>query len=85
MSTSEITKVHLHNDFLPKKEALKNSEAEIIEIIRQRKGLAHEPLYSKINKFESMLPIYEGRDETKVLLTEIFKLVKTRYEELIIQ
>ena len=49
MSLREIEKIWRFKDIPGKAEALKSLEAETLEIMRQRKGLAHEPLYSKIN------------------------------------
>jgi len=84
MSLREITKISIYRDMPSKKEALETLEAEILEIMRQRKGLAHEPLYSKINAFDNILPNYQDNpSDLKALLKEIFELLKTRYDELI--
>jgi hypothetical protein len=84
MSLRETGKIWLHDDNPSKKERLINLEAEIIEIMRQRKGLAQEPLYSKIEAFDNLLPNYRKNSwEMAPFLKEIFELVKTRYNELI--
>jgi hypothetical protein len=84
MSLREISKIYNYRNMPSRKEALENLEAEILEIMRQRKGLAHEPLYSKINVFDNLLPNYQNNpSDLKALLKEIFELVRTRYDELI--
>ncbi len=84
MSLREITKLWMYRDNPAKEEALKILEADILEIMRQRKGLAQEPLSSKIDAFEGALPHYDNNvQETRALLKEILGLVKNRYNELI--
>jgi hypothetical protein len=63
---------------------MKNLEADILEIMRQRKGYAHEPLYSKIDSYESSMPNLGNNNipDIKAQLNEIFRLVKIRYAEL---
>ena len=53
MAQRDITKIWLYKDQPEKKARMKNLEADILEIMRQRKGYAHEPLYSKIDSYES--------------------------------
>ena len=84
MSFREIEKTWIHKDNPEKESALKNLEAEILEIMRLRKGIAHEPIYSQIDAFEKMMPNFQkNRWEMKPILDEIFASVKIRYNELI--
>jgi hypothetical protein len=84
MSLREQTKIWMYRDYPAKEKALKILEADILEIMRQRKGLAQEPLSSKIDAFEGSLPHYRNNvQETEALLKEILGLVKNRYNELI--
>lgn len=84
MSQREITKIHLHTEQPEKKQQLTDLEANILEIMRQRKGYAHEPLYSKIDSYESSMPNLQDNNikEIKDQLNEILRLVKIRYAEL---
>lgn len=84
MSLREQTKIWMYRDQPAKEEALKKLEVDILEIMRQRKGLAHEPLSSTIDAFEGSIPHYNNNvQETEALLKEILRLVKNRYNELI--
>lgn len=84
MSQREITKIYLYREQPKKRELMINLEAEILDIMRQRKGYAHEPLFSKINSYESSMPNLGNNNiqEIKIQLNEILSLVKARYEEL---
>jgi len=84
MSRREIDKIWKYRDKPLKEAALRKLEADILEIMRLRKGLAHGSLYLKINAYEKKMPNYGiNRSEMKPLLDEIFVLVKNRYSELI--
>jgi hypothetical protein len=85
MSLREIYKTWMYEDIPGKQEILKSLEIEILEIMRSRKGLAHEPLHSKIDAYQKKMPNWEiERGEMKPLLNELVEAVKNRYEELII-
>jgi hypothetical protein len=83
ISDRQTTKIWKHNDSPHKKEALTKLEEEIIEIIRQRKGYAHGPLYSKLDNLDGLLPnLMKNKEDILALLNELSMLVETRYAEL---
>jgi hypothetical protein len=84
MSLRETDKMWRYKDNPLKEAALKNLEVEILELMRQKKGLAHEPLYSQMDAFEKQKPNWiKNRSEMKDLLDKIFASAKIRYNELI--
>jgi len=84
MSYTETEKIWIQKDNPVKEAILKNLEAEILEIMRLRKGLAREPLYSRIDAYEKMMPnLQTNRSEMKHHLDELFESVKIRYNELV--
>jgi hypothetical protein len=84
ISDRQQTKIWKYDDNRTKKNALIKLESEIIEIIRQRKGLAHGPLYLKLDTLDGLLPNLMGeKADIYTLLNELSALVKTRYNELV--